>query len=260
MEIKLGVAVGFDRLNDVIKAGYDYIEPALNSLFDMNEEQFDKLCALVDASNIKAEVFNCFFPHKIKIVGDSFDLPTVTEYAEKVLERAHRLGSRICVLGSGFSRRIPDGFSHGDAVEQMCLVLNECGRIAKKYNIDITLEPLNSGETNFINTFSEAFDLCERVNMENVKCLIDFYHVSKMGDTLPDVCTENGVIRHIHVAGATTRTMKELREDTDTLVKWKKALEKYHYNGGISIEGRFDDDFFNDINKTRKAIRAVFSK
>lgn len=37
MKTKFGVAADFDKLNDVVKAGYDFIEPSLNSVAKGNE-------------------------------------------------------------------------------------------------------------------------------------------------------------------------------------------------------------------------------
>lgn len=260
MKIKLGVAVGFDKLNEVVKAGYDYIEPALNSVANMSEGEFKEACKLIDASSIKAEVFNCFFPWNIKIVGEDFDLQAITKYVEVAIERAARLGAKICVVGSGSARRAPEGFSHDTAKEQLALVLKTCGEIAARYGITLVIEPLNPAETNIINTVSEAISLCEKINMPSVKCLVDFYHVAKANDTLSSVCTSKGYLKHVHIAGAVNRTMVEMGENIPLLIEWKNALEACDYNGRISIEGKFDSDFFSDISKARELLNNIFGQ
>ena len=256
MKIRYGVCTGFENLGEISRAGYDYIEANLTALEGMSQEDFSKIADLVDRSEIKAEAFNCFFPGQFSLVGPSRDLSAISYYVEKALARAARIGGKIAVLGSGGARKIPDGFDRELAEEQFIEVLRLCGDLAKYHRIKIVIEPLNSGETNLVNTVSECLDLCRRVNHPNVACLADFFHVIKSGESLDAIKNSGGALAHIHVAGP-ERHFAELSEHPELVSAWVDALKCCNYSGRVSLEGHFED-FSADIKNTIVLLREKF--
>ena len=160
--MKFGVCTGFENLREVTRAGYDYIEANLTQLEGMSNEDFSRIADLIDASPLKAEAYNCFFPGGFSLVGENFDAERISAYVEKALARAARLGGKVAVLGSGGARNIPEGFDRKVAEEQFISVLRMCGDIAKYHGMIIVVEPLNSEETNLVNTVADGLDFAAR--------------------------------------------------------------------------------------------------
>jgi sugar phosphate isomerase/epimerase len=51
--------------------------------------------------------------------------------------------------------------------------------MAEKYGVTIAVEPLNSGETNFINSLAEGVEIVDAVKSPRMKLLCDIYHMLK---------------------------------------------------------------------------------
>lgn len=255
--MKFGVCTGFENLGEVARAGYDYIEANLTQLEGMSSEDFSRVADLVDASPIKVEAYNCFFPGDFALVGDRYDLDRIKLYVEKALARAARLGGKICVLGSGGARNIPDGFDRSLAEEQFIEVLRACGDLAKYHRMTIVIEPLNAGETNLINTVADGLDFAARAHHPNVACLADFFHVIKSGESLEAIESSGGALKHLHIAGP-ERHFAELKSHPELLNAWADALRACNYSGRLSLEGHFED-FSTDIKSTIKLLKEYFN-
>ena len=251
--IRFGVCTKFEKLALLEKAGYDYMEFALSSLEKKSEEEFAEIVKLVDASSLKVEAFNGFFPGDIALVGPQLDMDRVVAYTEKALCRAARLGGTVAVLGSGKSRNIPEHFPFETAYQQFCEVFDRCANIAGKYGMTIALEPLNPKETNFLTTVAEGIALCKQVDNPYGKCLVDFYHASQSGETLDAVRESGGWIIHTHLANP-GRYMPESEADISLCKEWAQALKDCGYDGRLSLEGHFAEDFEADVTRTRKLL------
>lgn len=251
--IRFGVCTSADRLDAVIEAGYDYIELGLAKIAALGEEEFAALEERIRTAPIKAETYNGFFPGEIPIVGEQVDMDAIAAYVEKALSRASRLGGRIAVLGSGNSRRVPEGSSRDTARQQFCAVFDLCSNIAGKYGMAVALEPLRASECNFINTVAEGMDICKQVNNPNGKCLADFFHVYQSGESLDDIRFSGGWLIHTHLA-APDRSMPTTDSDIAQCKVWAQALKNCGYAGRMSLEGKFDADFQTDIARTRKIL------
>ena len=175
--MRFGVCTGVENIGLVKSAGYDYIELNFTQITQMSDEEFEALKEMVLTSGILAETYNCFFPGDIKLCGDEADLDLIAKYAEKGFSRAAQLGGKIAVIGSGGSRRIPEGFDRRTAMVQLVAVLRVCGDAAEKHGMKVAVEPLRAKETNVINTVAEGLELCKKAAHPAVGCLADFFHV-----------------------------------------------------------------------------------
>ena len=70
---------------------------------------------------------------------------------------------------------------------------------AAKYGITIVIEPVRMPDCNIINTFAEGVQLAKTVGLDNVKVLIDFYHMVCEKEN-PEVLRKYGkeYLRHVH--------------------------------------------------------------
>lgn len=257
--MRYGVCIGA-RGSEYVKviknSGYDYIEGRFESVKEMDESTFNGFINELRDNDIKIEAFNCFFPKgtDIQLVGEGAEFESLKEYSKIGFEKCAILGGEILVVGSGKSRNIPEGFSKDRAKEQYASFLNFCGDLALEYNMQIVIEPLNSGETNFINTVQDGIDMCKFTTNKNVFVLADFFHVYKSGETLDAIENAGDLLRHVHIARANAGRGQPTEVDKDTLIMWSKALKKCGYDGRISIESRYIPDFETAIVLSRPAL------
>ena len=240
--MRFGVCTGVENIDLAKKSGYDYIELNFTQINTMSEEEFNELKEKVLLSGIKAETFNCFFPGEMKLCGDEANLECIAEYAERGFARAAQLGGKIAVIGSGGSRRIPEGYDERVAKLQLVAALRVCGDAAEKYGMMVAVEPLRPQETNVVNTVEEAVALCKLAAHPAVKCLADFFHVYMSGEALSHVTEAGDMLIHTHLARPQPDRNIPTAEDMEDCRKMAEALKACSYDGRMSLEGAYVPD------------------
>ena len=198
------VAAGPDRTGvEIVEKmagyGYDYIELPLAEMMELRGEEFAALCRRVEESGIRCEVCNNFFPGNLRLTGPDADPGRIREYYTRALDRAARLGVKVIVFGSAGAKRVPDGFGRPAAWQQVVDVTRASGEAAAAHGITIAIEPVRHPDCNIINTFAEGVQLARTVELENVRFLVDFYHMVCEQES-PDVLRRYGAeyLRHVH--------------------------------------------------------------
>ena len=254
--MKFGVCCGEDKFESVAGAGYDYLEFPFCRFSAMTDEEFRLFSLKLKDCGLKSEACNSFFTPDIKLIGEDVNLLNIESYVKKGMERAAAAGCEVAVIGSGGARRIPENFDPIKAKEQFCEILELCGNIAGSYNIKIAIEPLNAGETNFINTVADGIDICRSVSNSNVGVLADFYHIYKSKETLEAVESAGDLLFHVHLARPDDdRGIPYEPSDMEACIKWNEALNKCGYNKIISFEAIYAPDFDGDIKKGKSALK-----
>lgn len=227
-----------EKMSIIKDKGFDYIETDLNTLADMSDDEIDTLKRHIDSIGMKIETGNCFFPFGITLVGPNADASFMEKYVPVTMERFKKLGGEICVVGSGGARNVPEGYSRELAEEQFSDVMRYVSKQGEIYGLKLAIEPLNSGETNFINTVGDCVDFCKKLNLKNVGAHADFFHVYKSGESLDAIENAGKLLFHAHIQRAND-DQRAPYEDTDIpwCEKWSAALKKCGYNERLSIEG-----------------------
>jgi D-psicose/D-tagatose/L-ribulose 3-epimerase len=239
--LKLGVCTELDNAKLLLNNGFDYIEMGLSGIAALSEKEFLDLKEKVEASPLKPYAFNVMLPGSIKVTGNNVNKAEIKEYIEKAYRRASELGGKIVVFGSGGSRRVPEGFSHDTAFEQLVSFLKIAAPIAEKNSITIAIEPLRAEETNIINCAKDGLKLAKAVNNPHVRLLVDFYHMYCENENA-DIIIEAGseYIKHIHIANPNGRVWPLHSSEADYTTFFGN-LRKIGYSGGISIEAKTDN-------------------
>jgi len=234
---KLGVCTSITNHEIVAAAGFDYIEEGVRRFLipDKPEEEFQKKLSILKKSSIPILACNGFLPGSLKSTGPEIKHDEILEFAETAFRRAEIAKIKYIVFGSGGSRGIPDGFDHDQARTQFISLLKRMGPVAEKYGIIVVIEPLRSGECNFINRVDEGLAIALEVNHPNIQMLGDVYHMMKEGEEPQSYIEARKLLKHTHIAELEKRTAPGLAGDN--LVPYLKALKDAGYNGGISIEG-----------------------
>lgn len=220
--------------------GCTYVEESVRGFLIPEEpdEKFQAKLLELKSSRLPVRACNGFLPGQLKTVGPEAKHAEILVYAEKAFQRAASAGIETIVWGSGESRKIPDGFSRATAEEQFSDLAGKVASLAGRYGVVIALEPLNSGETNFINSLKEGTAVVEAVGHPSFKLLADIYHMLREGETPDAIETYGRHLRHCHIAEKDQRTPPGTAGDD--FRPFLRALKKIGYRGGISIECRWE--------------------
>jgi len=250
--MKIGVCGGIDKAPIIKKLGFDYIEENMSKILALSEYEFADRVREYKALELPVYSFNVFFGKDIRLYSDEF-FASLEDYGRKAFSRAKALGGSICVIGSGKARNIPEGMSREFTETRFVDILSTLGGIAEEYGIKLAIEPLNSGETNFINKVGEAAVIARRVGRKNVGSIVDFYHFSVENESDESLLSCSDVIMHAHFAVPKSRKAVPNAEDIPTLAHWAELLRGINYSGAISIEARYDD-FESELGEGAKHI------
>lgn len=221
-------------------AGYRYVEPAVAYLMpDRSDAEFQ--VHLDEIRRVEAQIISCviFIPGHFSLVGAEVKHAEAVVWADSALRRAGMLHIPYIVLGSGGARRVPEGFSRETATEQFVAFCRQIAPLAEKYHVTVVIEPLNSAETNFINTLAEGAQIVEAVNHPNIQLLCDIYHMMKENVAAEEIVKYGKYIRHCHIAEKEGRTSPGRKGDD--FRPYFRALKEIKYRGCLSVECRWAD-------------------
>ncbi len=237
---EIGVCTQSSNLSMAEQSGASYVEESVRRFLVPTEPDsvFRHNLANVPGGNISIIACNSFLPGNLKSVGQIAAHKTILAYADTAFRRAKEAGIKIVVFGSGGSRKIPEGFNPDTARTQFISLLGELGPVAQKYDVVIVLEPLNSGETNFINSVGEGASIVREVNHPNIRLLADIYHMLMEGESPDAIRRAGSLIHHCHIAEKEQRTPPGVHGEDFT--EYFKALKEIGYIGKISIECRWE--------------------
>ena len=254
--MKYGYCLDFTNyivFDAVAEAGFDYVELPLSALSALSEE---KIAQLKEAlKKIPCKACNLFFPPSLTLVGQNMDMPGIAAYLERMLPFAAELGVETLVFGNGGARKIPDGVSCQSVWANLRTIVETMDIYAAKAGITIAVEPLNTTETNIINSYGEAVELTR--GLKNVSAMVDSYHVAMEKQSYDDVIQNPSGLKHLHTAYPLGRMVPSPADDTALYDEFKKAIKATGYDGKISIEGALRGKNADEIRREVKDALAV---
>lgn len=253
--MKFGCCTSIDNAQIVADAGYDYLECTLVSLLpEEDEAAFAPVLATYQASPVAVTACNIFLPGSLKVAGPEVDWERVERYVDVALPRAARVGIQTAVFGSGGSRRVPEGFSHKEANQQLVRFLTLVADRAEAVGITIAIEPLNTKESNIINSVTEGAELASQVGRPSIRGLADFYHMDEENEPLNAISQNGPMLAHIHVAD-TNRGAPGT--GSYPYAEFVAELRSIGYDGMVSVECRWQD-FAEECGPAVQFLRKVF--
>jgi len=225
----------------IAAAGYDYVEGSVGSFLVPGQNDSAFLVNLEQMKQLGAKVISCasFIPGELKITGPETRHDEIIVWAETAFRRARMANMPYIVLGSGGARSIPDGFHKQEVPRQFIDVCKRMAPLAQEYGVTVVIEPLNRGETNFINSLAEGAAIVKAVNHPNIQLLCDIYHMLREDEPAEEIVKYGEFLRHCHIAEKETRSIPGTAGDD--FRPYFNALKQIKYQGCISIEGRWDD-------------------
>lgn len=236
----------------------DYIEMNLSYLASLSEEELEDTKADLDAHGIAVSSTNNLFPGDMKLCGKEADSDAIFAYIRKAIFRAAFMGVKYCVFGSGRQRNIPDTEDRMACEKQLTDMIRFMGDCAKPHGITIVLEPLNSAETNVINTVREGAAWVKKIGHPAVRLLVDIFHMIKEQESESVILENIEMIRHMHIAEPEKRLYPNAGDAYDYRAL-RQLLERAGYNGGISIEGIPNGEFSDSAPESLGFLKSIFA-
>jgi sugar phosphate isomerase/epimerase len=239
---QIGIVQDLEKDTLLVNAGYGYLVESISkwiSPVNVTEEKFSENLNTFRNLKINLYAFNIFIPGELKLVGLEVNEPNILSYAETVFKRCQKAGVKMIIWGSGGARRVPDGFDPAKANEQFVSIARKVAALAKKYSIVLALENLNSTETNFITTATQAYEIVKKVDHPNFRLCVDIYHMLKEGESPQIIIKSKAYIVHCDIAEKENRTPPGVVGED--FRPYLKALRDIGYNGKIIIEGRWEN-------------------
>jgi len=252
--MRFGCCVGLDKAKIVQDAGYDYVElPVATVKPESPDAEFDEVREQIAELDILPEAWNCMLPRDLKVTGPEVDQYRLERYLRTAFERIEELSGEIVVFGSGGARNVPEGFPMEEARQQIIEFVCLAGKIAGTHGITIAIEPLNSKESNIINSVAEGLEIVRAANHPFVKVLADLYHMDEEHEPLQHVVDAGSDLVHTHTA------------DTGRLYpgsgnyphrEFFQALRAAGYDDRMSVECKFVD-FEAECRKALEFLRSI---
>jgi sugar phosphate isomerase/epimerase len=233
---RIGISTSITNSAILAAAGYSFVEENVRGFLvpAESDQVFESKLVLLKQSKLPVEACNSFLPGNLKCVGPAPSHEEILIFGETTFRRAQLAGVKTIVFGSGGARGIPEGFSRDEAKLQFISLCKLLATYAKKYDVVISLEPLNSKECNFINSVAEGGEIVKAVNHENFRLLADIYHMLMENERATDIIKYGDLLSHTHIAERTGRTAPGV--NNEDFKPYFKALKEVKYNGRMSIE------------------------
>lgn len=246
---------GIDIVPVLKKLGYDYAELSLSHLCAMNDTEFYILLSELKGIGLPVEACNNFFPAGVQLTGPMVNKDNIISHLDKAFQRAAALGVKVIVFGSGSARMVPQGFSIEEATGQLTNLLRLVDQYAQKYDITVAIESLRKQECNIVNTYREALNLAEITNAANIKCLLDFFHLSEEKENISVIQTDKKKLAHVHFAEPVGRVFPG-PENKPKYTDFFMHLRSAGYDQRLSIEA-YSGDYIHDAKIALKLLKSI---
>ncbi|MGE4213990.1 MAG: sugar phosphate isomerase/epimerase family protein [Anaerotignaceae bacterium] len=260
--MKIGTCIPSKYYEKAAEAGYDYVEFAGVEVYGMTQEEFNSIVELKNRVKLPIRGFNAYCNESVPIVGDSFSEKKVEEYAQILCERGEQLGITSVGIGAPKARKLPQGYDLAKADLQAKTFLKITSEIAKSHGQIVLYEAIHKHMCDYCNYTKDTVAMVKDLNDENIKMVLDFYHMDVMGEELTKIDFAMPYVKHLHVSHTGENyardyiTQKDLNWIKDVLT----ATKEYGYDETISIEAdikNFDEEAVLGLNVIKQAIEEV---
>ncbi len=223
-----------ENLHRLSKLGFEGVELAVRNPAEIDINNIKKT---VDAYNLEITAIGTG-----QAWGDeglSFTEPEL-EIRKKAVERiklhiktfADIKAQIIIGLIRGLNRT---GLPEAQVMDWMVKSFQECADFASNYpGVVLALEPINRYETSLINSVSDALGFLELVSRDNVKILIDTFHMNiEEPDIIQSIKKARKNISHVHFADSNRWAPGWGHINFKEIIQ---ALKEIEYEGYISAE------------------------
>jgi len=232
----------------------DYLE-LKGDMLCVDAAQWPALSARLSSVALPIRAMTSPLPRRYgcRVVGDDADPDRALGVFREMIDKVAGLGVRVVVLGSGQARSYPDTYHPARARMQFLDFALAAHDYCAERGIQLTLEPLNRTETNFLNSCAETRALIEGTPLT---IAVDCFHVVSEGLSITDeLAAATGRVGHAHTSSL-PRGTGDYRPGTQR--EFVTALASAGYAGRLTIEEDFTD-FDVDAPVAVDVFRAVLA-
>lgn len=233
---------------------FDYVEPSVAGFLNPLEPEAAFQARLAQAQG-PVRAFNVFAPPGFRLYGPG--QPLSDEYLDTACRRAAVAGGKVIVIGAGRARGLPEDWTRAQAVTAMASFLRRAGDAAQRHGILLALEPLNTAEDNLITSVAQGAELVREAAHPAVRLLADQYHMDRENEPYQNILDAADLIVHTHTAVAPDRVTPR---SGDRLPEFLGALKAIGYTGGVSVEGKWSDDFPGEAVRVAAYMRETWAR
>jgi sugar phosphate isomerase/epimerase len=227
------------RVDGLARLGYDYLERSGSAFLPFESEAtWRPVGQRMRTAPIPTEAIAGFIPGHLKVTGPEVDRAALQRYLVVLIGRAAEVGVQIINWGSGPSRHVPEGWPMRTAWEQLEEFAHQVADVVAPTGIQVVIEPINPDETNILHLVVEGYALAQRVNRPEIRCLCDYYHIERQGESLNGIALTAPWLRHAHTAGP--NRLCPAPDQTQAL--YLRALREAGYDLRLSIEAHCRDE------------------
>jgi len=242
---------------DIQAAGLDYIEAQLVPMRLEDDACFAEAKARVADAPLPVEAMSYLLPHDVRLYGEGADTARNRAYFDRVVQVLDRAQAQVVVLGSGWSRNTPPGWTQAQTEQAFLEVLQWCAKALEGSTAMLVIEPLNRKESNFINSVSEGVRLAQMLNHPKVCGLADFYHMDEEDEPLQTLAANGHWLGHVHLAD--TQRLNPGTGQYDYAVFFGH-LKASGYNGRLSAECGVQGDPVEAMRRSAAYLRQVWAQ
>lgn len=246
-----------DRAADMHQAGLDYIEAQLVPMNLENDIAFEEAKARVRELPLPALAMSYLFPHDFRLVGPEKNVARNRAYFDRVVVMLALAKSRIVVLGSGWTRNRPPDWTQAQTEDEFLQALTWCADALKGVGTTLVIEPLNTKESNLVNSVADGVRLARQLNREEVRGLADFYHMDEENEPLATLSDQGDWVRHIHLADTGRLNPGTGSYDYPSFFK---HLKTSGYRGLLSAECGFKGEPIEAMRHSLQFLECEWSK
>lgn len=217
----------------IAHAGFDYIEFPLCALVPLKEEEKHALLGSLEESRIPSPVACNLFPSSLNMFTSP--LEDILHYLDAAFATASVFGIDRVVFGSGAFRQMPEGMMPAQGYDALAaFTLKRVLPLAREYRITVLMECLNRRECNLLNTLAEGLGFVKALGRDEIRLMVDTYHMEANGELLSILELSAPYIRHVHVAEKDR--MLPLSRFSPYQAKALSCINAIGYDGTISYE------------------------
>ncbi len=231
----LKTEVDYALIDEIARAGYDYVEMRAMLVSSLTEEEYRKLRAYLRDAGLGCDCCCALFPGSVRITPADADRAQIAAYTEKTFDRCCALGAKTFVFGSVGARNLDAETTVEQGYARMADILSGIVvPLAERYDATVVIEPIRKATCNFIHTLADGARVVSDVASPRVRLLADTIHMQSNEDDPDAVLTYASILRHIHIA----ELARVLPEDdySPYVAHVLRNLRTIGYDGTISFE------------------------
>lgn len=234
-----------ERLKKTRDAGFRFAELNFGQIALMSGAEIKEYVDKIKDMGFEIVAGNGFIPSTFNsdngFFQPGFDINAFEEYVAMAFEKTSCIKWNSIAFGSGTFRKLPEEYEYEKACDFFGGIISDIiVPKLEKHDAVLSIEELNAGETNFLNSCSQVMTVAKQVNHPRVGILCDYYHMSLAGETADDVKIFAKYITHLHIASPLNKRAIPVKDDGDNkkYEEFFKALKMCGYDKEyLSVEG-----------------------